>query len=458
MIRTSGYSAVFSVLLTCCTTPGTIDSEDAGQTGDAVVADYVAAQFSNDGPGGVVLVARGAKPILHRAYGMADIGHGLKMRVGQALPIGSITKSFTAGAILRLVEEGKIGLDDDVRLYVPDAPVGGRTVTIEQLLTHTSGIPSLVDVDGFFEWAKDQHGTEELLAYTRGLPFLFEPGHGYSYSDTGYILLGAVLESIGQASWDEVIRHEVADRLGLASVESAANAHDLATGYVVSKGSVAPAVMIDWSVPHASGSLVATAEDLLRWVRAWRGNEIVGAPLMKRAWQARELPNGMRSGYGYGWKRCQFEGRTAIQQGGWVPGFTASVLHLPDEDLTAICLTNSEGGIEASYLTRRITRMILTGRPEMDTVELNDARKQALSGRFRSSRGNTWKVSAREKHMFVDLGNGPIALVALSENMLCAADSDGTWCFTFDEESDGKFHSAAMSLTCEPQDYAVRVD
>ena len=423
------------------------------------LAELVAARFRPDGPGAVVLVARGAHPVLHAAYGMADVAGEVPMRTDRPLPIGSLTKSFTAGALLSLAAEGELSLSDDVRVHVPDAPVGDHAVTLEQLLTHTSGIPSLVDAPDFFEWARHERDTKALLERTRGVPFLFEPGTAFAYSDTGYILLGAVLERVGGARWDRVVRARVAEPLGLASVASAQDQGEGApVGYEVSGASFAPAQAIDWSVPHASGALVATARDLLRWVRAWRGDAIASAELLAPAWEARDLPDGTRSGYGYGWKRCELEGRVAIQHGGWVPGFTAAVLHVPGDDLTAVCLTNADGGVEASYLARQALRLLLTGSAQLPTVELDEAELRALVGRYRTERGASWEVAARGPGLTLDLGDGPIELAALSPTRLSAADSDGTWCFTFEDFADGRARTLAMSLTCEPQGRASRVE
>lgn len=429
-----------------------------GQDEAQAVEAYVASQFRDDEPGGVVLVARGERPLLRSAYGLADVEGRRAMTIEQSLPIGSVTKSFTAAAILSLVRTGEVALGDDVRKHVPGAPVGERLVTIEHLLTHTSGMPNLVDVPGFLEWAREQRSTTELLERTEGVPFHFEPGTGFAYSDTGYILLGAVLERYHTGTWSGAVRDLVALPLGLASVASAERllGDSAAIGYEYDGPELAVAQPIDWSVPHASGSLVATVDDLFGWVRAWRAGAVATRELSERAWAARALPDGTPSGYGFGWKRCDFEGRTAIQHGGWVPGFTASVLHLPDEDLTAIALLNSTENVEASYLTRRALRLLLTGLAELPVQVLTEEERASLVGRYRTASGATWTVIAEKNGLVLDLAGQRVPLAALSPTKLCAADSDGTWCFTFDLGPEGRVSSLAVSLTCEPRGKAER--
>jgi CubicO group peptidase (beta-lactamase class C family) len=289
------------------------------------------------------------------------------------------------------------------------------------------------------------------------MPFHFEPGAGFGYSDSGYILLGAVLERHHPGAWFDAVRDLVAHPLGLKSVGSAETLGELApVGYQYDGGGFVVARTIDWSVPHASGSLVATVDDLFMWVRAWR-SALAADELYERGWAARTLPDGTHSGYGFGWKRCEFEGRTAIQHGGWVPGFTASVLHLVDEDLTAIALLNSTDKVEASYLTRRALRLILTGSAELSPYLLTAEERARLVGRYRSVFGTTWIVSAEEDGLAIDLAGKRVALAALSATRLCAADSDGTWCFTLEMGREGRASSLAVSLTCEPQGEAPRV-
>jgi serine beta-lactamase-like protein LACTB len=151
----------------------------AAQASLATADSVVAAAFSGAGPGGVVLVARDGVPILQRVVGMADLELGVPIRPDNVFLIGSITKQFTAVAVLQLVEAGLVALDDDIRQHVREFPTHGRRVTIEQLLTHTSGVPNLVDSGGFEDFARQPHTTEQLLAFTGDTPLHFEPGMGF---------------------------------------------------------------------------------------------------------------------------------------------------------------------------------------------------------------------------------------------------------------------------------------
>ncbi|MGH9956566.1 MAG: serine hydrolase domain-containing protein, partial [Pyrinomonadaceae bacterium] len=156
----------------------------------------LANEFHPSRPGGVVLVARNDKLLFRRAYGLADLELRTPMRSDAVLRIGSITKQFTAVAILKLVEEGKITLADDARTYAPWLPNFTPGVTIEQVLTHTGGLPNLVDLKEFENLARRDYEVEELIALTKDEKQHFQPGEGFKYSDTGYIILGAIIERV----------------------------------------------------------------------------------------------------------------------------------------------------------------------------------------------------------------------------------------------------------------------
>ncbi|MGQ0798597.1 MAG: serine hydrolase domain-containing protein [Pseudomarimonas sp.] len=450
------------VVLAGCATPVRQPVVESGLP--AVIAHpelgaYMASQFRADTPGGVVLVARGSEVLLHQAYGMADVSTQRAMTVTQPLPLGSITKSFTAASVLTLVDTGVVGLSDDIRWHVTRAGVRERVVTVEQLLTHTSGLPNIVDMVDFPRWAKQPRTTAELIAHIANEDFHFEPGNGFYYSDSGYFLLGELLERQLGSSWHAAIRARVGLPLGLNSVESAENLGPrAAVGYTKAGDWYMPAEMIHPSVPHASGGLVATAADVLGWVRAWRDGRLLTPALREKAWSGRTLPNGVHSSYGFGWKRHPFESHDAVQHGGFVPGYTASLLHLPTLDLTAIVLLNTDSGIEASNLARRALRLLLTGSPDLIVHPLSEAERAGLAGLFRSDRGKEWTLIADADDLHIDLAGERVDLVAISADSLCAADSDGSWCFAIGRDASGRAVTIAAALNGEPQARAQRIE
>lgn len=430
----------------------------------AALEGLVDAAFSDHGPGGVVLASLDGKLLLHRAYGMADVELGVPMARDSVLRIGSITKQFTAVAVLKLVEAGHLSLDDDIRKHVPELQTHGRKVTIRQLLTHTGGVPNLVDLENFDALSRQPHEPAQLVALTKAMPLVSEPGTAFHYSDSGYIALGLLVERVGGMPYGRFVSERLATPHGLAGTRYDDGATIIprhARGYTFDGDALRNAAYIDMQVPHAAGGLVSTAHDLLRWQSLLAAGEIVDRNLLWQAWTPVTLANGERVGYGFGfgWKLCPFEGEATLGHGGFINGFTASTLHLPARRLSIVVLANQDSGRpEPSYLARRIARLLLTGNPELRTADVPAERLSALVGTYRTSAGDLRTITQRDGILYSQRNDRPpIALVPLSEQSFAFPDSDGTHHLVFESGHDGRARRVITQLGCEPREAAERV-
>lgn len=418
--------------------------------------------FPDQGPGGVVLVSRNGRVLLHRAYGMADVELGVPMRRDSVFLVGSVSKQFTAVAVLKLVEAGRISLDDDIRKHVPELQTHGGTVTIRQLLTHTGGVPNLVDLENFDALAREPRDAGQLVALTNAMPLVSAPGTAFHYSDSGYIALGALIERVGGMPYGRFVSERLAAPHGLADTrygDAAAIIPRRARGYTFDDGAIHNAPYIDMQVPHAAGGLVSTAQDLLRWHALLAAGQIVDRELLRQAWAPSVLANGERVGYGFGWKLCPFEGEPARGHGGFINGFTASTLHLPDRALDIAVLANQDSGRpEPSYLARRIARLLMTGNPEMRAVEVPAESLKPLVGTYRTPEGDLRMITQRDGVLYSQRNDRPaIALVPLSAQAFAFPDTDGTHHLVFKPGPDGKIDRVVTQLVCEPGEVAERV-
>ena len=196
-------------------------------------------------------------------------------------------------------------LTDDVRRYVNGLNDSTPSITVEQVLTHTSGLPNLVDLKDFENLARLNHKVEELLALTREEKQHFQPGTDFKYSDTGYILLGAIIERVSGLSYGAYLESTIFRPLAMNGTYYGDDRRIIprrARGYSFEGGSVVNASYISMSVPHAAGGLVSTVDDLMRWDIALRSGKVVRRDLLDLAWSTRRLPDGTHSGYGFGWK------------------------------------------------------------------------------------------------------------------------------------------------------------
>ncbi|MEN8375062.1 MAG: serine hydrolase domain-containing protein [Gemmatimonadota bacterium] len=312
-------------------------------------------------PGAVgfsVAVARGGRMLLAKGYGLADLEHDVAADAETSFRIGSVTKQFTAAAIMRLLEQGKLSLDDELTRYYPDYPTQGHTVTIRHLLTHTSGIKSYTGVGEFWETgAARDLSADELLAYVDDADFDFTPGQQFKYSNTGYYMLGAIIEQASGVPYCEYLQNEFFTRLGLGRTRCDSNADIIpnrAQGYGLEDGKLVNDGLISMSNAGAAGMIISTAHDLVTWGMALIGGEVVGAESLEQMITPIILPSGASTGYGFGLKRGETRGHRTIGHGGGVFGFSAMLVHVPDEDLHIAVIANVFGEGTAQLLARDI--------------------------------------------------------------------------------------------------------
>lgn len=287
---------------------------------------------------GAVLVAKDGKPVFRKAYGLASREWNVAVTPETEFRLGSITKQFTAAAILQLAEQGKVGLDDPISKYY-DAPAAWSGVTIKHLLTHTSGIPSYTGLPGFFAGplARTDMKPEAIVALTRDKPLEFEPGKRFAYDNTGYVLLGIVIEKASGQTYAAYLQDHIFGPLGLTHTGYDASETILpnrAAGYDRRNGKVINTPYLAMSLPYAAGSLYSTVDDLLAWDAALRSGKVISPASVA----AMFTDYGFK--YGYGQFLETRDGRRYWQHGGGINGFTTILARYPDQGLTLVVLTN----------------------------------------------------------------------------------------------------------------------
>ncbi|MBG0826450.1 beta-lactamase family protein [Planomonospora sp. ID67723] len=288
---------------------------------------------------GSVLAARGERVLLSKGYGLASHEHGLPNTPRTAFRIGSQTKTFTAIAILQLQERGMLDVGLPLEAVLPGYP-GGDRITLHHLLTNTSGIPDYITTEDFTRIMGLPRTPEELIASFRDRPALFAPGARMSYSNSGWVLLGAVIERLTGQSYGGYVQREILtplgmDRSGLGRHGDVLPGH--AEGYMSQDGQVGRTPYLDNSNQYAAGALHATAEDMLAWVRGLKAGAVLGRASLKR------LVTPYVDGYAYG---CTSSGDRVESSGGTI-GYVSVTAHYPADDLTVIVLSNFENAAYA---------------------------------------------------------------------------------------------------------------
>lgn len=326
------------------------------------------AAYPADGPGATVIVTRGGRTIYSASRGLADIAGRRPLEAGTVFRLGSLTKQFTAAIVLQLVQEGRISLDDPVSRFLPDYPQPGARATVRQLLTHTSGIQSYTGIPGFMagEAPARAHSTAEMIALFRDLPSPTPPGQAWAYNNSGYVLLGAIVEQVTGKPWHRVLAERITGPLGLRSIGYGVEREarpGMARGYAGGDAQAGLARPLHMSVPHAAGALVGTAGDMARWAQALHHGRVVSPALYAQMIAPAPLPGGRTHPYGFGLGLDELRGRRSIEHSGGIFGFSTYAAYLPAEDLQVVVLTNSNDPASPPGLLARRLAALAVGDP-----------------------------------------------------------------------------------------------
>jgi D-alanyl-D-alanine carboxypeptidase len=312
----------------------TRENADYAEAAAELIAPFVAADlFAGD-----VLVAKNGEQLLRQGFGLAHREWNVAHRATGKFRLGSLTKQFTAAAILQLMERGLLGLNDEIARHYPQAPAAWRDVTLMHLLTHTSGIPSYTSIPGFFQsMAHIDRTPREIIALTENEPLDFAPGTKFKYNNGGYVILGQVIERLSSQAYEDYVRENILEPLGLAGtgyehIETIIPQR--VPGYRTRNGEIENAAYLAMSLPYAAGAIYSCVDDLLAWQRALAAAKPISAA-------SRDLMFADHGeGYGFGWGiQRQFSRRQFVHAGG-INGFSVVLGHYPDDDLTLILLAN----------------------------------------------------------------------------------------------------------------------
>ena len=292
-------------------------------------------------PGISVAVLREGKIVILKSYGLANVEHGVPVKPETVFQSGSIAKQFTASAVMILVEDGKISLDDKITKYFPDAPETWKNITVRHLLTHTSGMgdyPPEVDL-------RKDYTEDEYLAFIKKSPLIYEAGAKWDYSNTGYVTLGALVRRVTGKFYGDFLQERIFKPLGMNTARIISEADivpNRAAGYRLENGELKNQKWVSPSTnTTADGSLYLTILDLAKWDAALYTDKPLKQSSLAQMWTPVKLNDGSRKPYGFGWHTEQIKNRRFVRHNGAWQGFKGSIVRFPDDKLTIIFLANS---------------------------------------------------------------------------------------------------------------------
>ncbi|WP_299679411.1 serine hydrolase [uncultured Dokdonia sp.] len=334
-------------------------------------------KYPDDGPGATVLVTKKGKILYRNAFGNANLENNIVMNPDHVFEIGSITKQFTAVSILMLEEEGKLTIQDKLSKYLPEYPNGDQ-ITIHQLLNHTSGIKSYTAMEGLNTFGKIDKSPIEIIDYFKNEPVDFQPGEQWEYNNSGYIVLGYIIEEVTGMSYADFIQKRIFDTLGMKNSYYGNKARIIknrASGYQPTENGFQNAMQISMTIPYAAGSLMSCVDDMFLWHKAIRDNTLISEKSKAKAHTNTVLNNGKPTNYGYGWQINELNRKQSIEHGGGIFGFVTQGVYVPDEDIYAIVLTNANGN-SPQDITLKLASMVMDDPMFTNTASISLSQKQ----------------------------------------------------------------------------------
>ncbi len=412
----------------------------SAQNLEAEIDKVVSEMYTPDETGVSILVAKDGKAIYKKAFGKANLELDVPMTTDNVFELASISKQFTSISILMLEEQGKLGLQDPITKFIPDYPTNDKIITVHHLLNHTSGIKSYTSMESFMSNARTDMTVDELIDVFKDQTMDFDPGEKFLYNNSGYILLGKIIEVASGQIYEDFVEKNIFAKLGMSNSQYGSKKElikNRARGYQPEGDGYRNADYLSMSLPYAAGSLMSTVEDMLKWQNALSNNTLIKKSSLEKAINGSKLNNGEDIDYGYGLGKFDFKGSTGYTHSGGIFGYSTNGIYLKNEDVYVIGLSNCSCK-DVGAITQKAAAIAI-GKPfpnYKDAITLSEEKLQQWVGayEFKDSiiRHITLKdgvlLSAREDSDAVE----PFKIHPMTETMFTF--EDGVYSYDFSME------------------------
>lgn len=408
----------------------------------------IKSQFKAREPGIVVLAARKGKVIYRKAFGSANMELNVPLKPDMVFRIGSITKQFTAIGILQLAEQGKLQLSDSVQQYIKDFPSKGHTITIEHLLTHTSGIPDYMAIDHPDPYIERHDFTPAfIINHFKNAPLQFVPGTKYAYTNSGYTLLAYIIEKVSGQKYHDYMRKQVLEKAGLKHTDYANELTIIpgrVSGYTRDKGFYQNTYYQSLSIGYGAGDLLGTVDDLYAWNNALLAGKLVKKETLEKAFTPYPLQDGKITNYGYGWNVGNMYGAPCIKHEGQVSGFISMESYFPVQDVFVAVLTNVKSGEDATSFSDQRFRLfgqipqVVLGNLMPKEDKVSDAVMDTYTGKYKTVLGQKTITVKRTGHTLFLVDGMAFRMYALTDRRFYLMDMPAETFVEFSKDNEGK--------------------
>lgn len=379
-----------------------------GQNIEQSIDSLMAMQSWSDKPGVEIFVKKKSKVLYHKAFGIADLESKNKLEINSVYDIASVSKEFTAISILQLVEKKQLELTDDIRKFIPDFPTQENIITIENLLTHTSGIKRHTDIN----WAENEASKEfkksiDVINYFKQDSLDFLPNQRHSYVNMNYILLGHIIEKISGKTYEEYIRNNIFKPLNMSNTFFGTDGQSITNkpkGYETKNNEFVLHRPNSYSQSKGPGGIHSTAADLAKWYEGLAQFKIISKESLYKAWQPYKANNIELSNYGYGFYTDKKFGKFAVFHNGFIFGYSTSDLYFPEDDLLILVFSNISDikTINTNTIIFDIASTIYQNTVPKLTAEMLDS----YVGTYKMKQGFGAKVFREDMQLLISVDGG----------------------------------------------------
>ena len=415
----------------------------AQQKDDKQLAAYfdkiLSEQFKTDEPGATVLVSHNGQVIYKKAFGMANLELGVPMQVDNVFWIASIGKEFTAVAILQLMEQGKLNLQDEITKFIPDYPTQGNKITIEHLLTHTSGIHNYSGMKDPEKKLAFDCTPNEVIDFFKNLPMRFAPGTKWEYSNSGYFLLGYIIEKITGKPYSEYLEENIFKPVGMTNSLFANNKRIIKNrvgAYSLGDNGFENSRPLNMTHVYSAGAIQSTVEDFFKWHQAVHFYKLVKKENLDKAFTRYKLTDGKEVDYGYGRRLGYVYESPSIWHGGGIEGFGTTEMYLPKEDVFVVVFSNCD----CSYPKEITSRLaaLASGKPyEYKEIPVENSILKGYTGLYENQKGQQRIITVSENKLFSQLGRGPKSNVKAYQKDMFFFDDNAMFTIEFSRNKKG---------------------
>ena len=384
-----------------------------GQTTEQHIQAVADNYLSDHSPGIAIIASKGGKTIYKQAFGMSDVANSKALKTDQVFRIGSITKQFTAVAILKLAHERKLSLNDPIQPYL-STEKGGKDITILQLLNHTSGMGNQSDIPSFDPQRKDTDNyPADMMEAILETPLKFPAGTQFAYSNLGYIVLGRIIEKVSGKPYETYLKETFFGPLAMKNTgfeylkDFSAS---MSKGHTFRDGQYMDASAINMKMPFSAGALVSTLDDLATWNRAVMQGEVLPSSYIQKISSHSTLQDGTKIPYSMGWYIGNIQGSKTIKHDGIVNGYTAMGIYLPKEDIYLAVLSNCEAYRDIEIPASKIAALLIQNPFPTGNMKLDQDFLESYQGTYQSANKRMNIVLQEKTLVYYSKGGNKIVL------------------------------------------------